>query len=150
MERLIVKALPSKPGRFSGRLESTSEIIVINSKQPLADGARELLARGFDPAAPLTMRHDSSSHDSFAPLPIGKWAKLTYEERDNGGLTRARWMPRATPEEAQKSTSELSGVPKPPPSKNFCTKQHSGRPLNARSDNAGFLGAGPSSQIKQV
>jgi hypothetical protein len=111
MERLIVIPLESKPGRFAGSLESTGEVIVTSSKQPLVDGARELLAAGFDPATPLTMRHDGSSHDSFAPLPIGRWAKLTYEERDNGGLTRARWMPRATPEGAQKSISELSGVP---------------------------------------
>jgi hypothetical protein len=111
MERLIVIALPSKPGRFSAHLESTGAPVVTNSKQPLVDGARKLLAAGFDPATALTMRHDGSSHDSFALLPIGKWAKLTYEERDNGRLTRARWMPRATPEEAQKSGSELWGVP---------------------------------------
>jgi hypothetical protein len=115
MERLIVIALPSKPGRFSAHLESTGAPVVTSSKQPLADGARELLARGFNRSIPLTMRHDGSSHDSFAPLPIGKWAKLTYEERDNGGLTRARWMPRATPEEAQKSGSASSGVPEATP-----------------------------------
>ena len=67
MERLIVTPLDSKPGRFSGRLESTGEVIVDSSQQPLVDGARELLARGFDLATPLTMRHDGSSHDSFEP-----------------------------------------------------------------------------------
>jgi hypothetical protein len=115
MERLIVIALPSKPGRFSARLESAGEVIVTSSKQPLVDGARELLAAGFDPATLLTMRHDGSSHDSFAPLPISKWAKLTYEERDNGGLALARWMPFAAPAGTQKSGSELPSVPNPTP-----------------------------------
>jgi hypothetical protein len=115
MERLIVQALPSKPGRFCAHLESTGAPVVTNSKQPLVDGARELLAAGFDPATALTMRHDGSSHDSFAPLPIGKWAKLTYEERDNGGPARAVWMPFAAPAGTQKSTLELSDVPEATP-----------------------------------
>jgi hypothetical protein len=115
MERLIVKVLPSKPGRFSAYLESTGAPVVTGSKQPIADGARELLAHGFDPATPLTMRHDGSSHDSFTPLPIGKWAKLTYQERDHGGLALARWMPFAAPAGTQKSGSELSGVPEATP-----------------------------------
>jgi len=115
VERLIIISLENQPGRFSARLESTGEAIVTNSKQLIADGARELLARGFDPATALTMRHDGSSHDSFAPLPIGKWAKLTYEERDNGGLIRALWVPFAAPAGTQKSTSELSGVPEVTP-----------------------------------
>ena len=44
MERLIVIPHEGKPGRFSGRLESTGEVIVGSTKQPLVDGARELLA----------------------------------------------------------------------------------------------------------
>ena len=115
MERLIVIALHSKPGRFSAHLESTGAPVVTNSKQPLVDGARALLAAGFDPATALTMRHDGSSHDSFAPLRIGRWAGWTYEERDNGGLTRACWMPFAAPAGTQKSTSELSVVPEATP-----------------------------------
>ena len=115
MERLIVIPLDSKPGRFSARLESTGEVIVGSTKQPLVDGARELLAAGFDPGTLLTMRHEPSTPDGFAPLPIGSWAKLTYEERDNGGLTRARWIPFAAPAGTQKSTSELSGVPEATP-----------------------------------
>jgi hypothetical protein len=91
MERLIVIVLPSKPGRFSARLESTCEVIVTNSKQPLLDGARELLAAGFNLRTPLTMRHDGSSHDSFEPLPIVGWADLHRGQTTS--LRCARWMP---------------------------------------------------------
>ena len=115
MERLIVTALPSKPGRFRAHLASTGALVVSGSKQPLVDGARELLARGFQPARPLTMRHDGSSHDSFAPLPIGKWAKLTYKEGEKDALKRARWMPLPDDRVGQKSTSELSDVPEATP-----------------------------------
>jgi hypothetical protein len=111
VERLIVIPLENKPGRFSGRLESTGEVIVFNTKQPLADGARELLARGFDPATPLTMRHERSAHDSFQPLPIGRWAGWTYEEGERTTLRQTLWMPFAAGAGAQKSTSELSAVP---------------------------------------
>ena len=115
MERLIVIALPSKPGRFSAHLESTGEVIVSNSKQPLVDGARELLAAGFNPRTPLTMRHDSSSHDSFEPLPIGKWAGWTYEEGERTTLRAALWMPFPAGAGTQKSTSKLFDVPEATP-----------------------------------
>jgi hypothetical protein len=97
MERLILIPIDRKPGRFSAYLQRTGAPVVTGSKQPLVDGARELLARGFDPGMLLTMRHEGSAHDSFQPLPIGRWAAWTYEERDNGGLTCARWMPFASP-----------------------------------------------------
>lgn len=111
MERLIVTPLESKPGRFWGRLESAGEVIVTNSKQPLVDGARELLAAGFAPATPLTMRHERSTHDSFQPLPIGTWAGWTYEEGERTTLRQAPWMPFPAGAGTQKSTSELSDVP---------------------------------------
>lgn len=110
MERLIVIPLEGKPGRFSGRLESTDEVIACNTKQPLADGARELLARGFDPGILLTMRHEGNAHDSFQPLPIGRWAGWTYEEGETKPLRRVRWMPFPTAAGTQKSGSELSDV----------------------------------------
>ena len=53
------------------------------------DGARELLARGFDPATPLTMRMEGKTYDSFQPLPIGKWAGWTYAERERDRLSVA-------------------------------------------------------------
>jgi hypothetical protein len=115
MQRLIIIPLDSKPGRFSTRLESTGEVIVGNTKQPLVDGARELLAIGFKSSTPLTMRHDGSLHDSFKPLPIGEWAKWTYKEGEKDALKRARWMPLPDDRVGQKLTSELSGVPEATP-----------------------------------
>ena len=97
---------PEKAGRFVARLESTGEVIVASTRQPLVDGARELLARGFDPAALLTMRLEGKVYDSFQPLPIGEWAKWTYKEREKGGLAVERWMPFAVPRSGQKSGSE--------------------------------------------
>jgi hypothetical protein len=89
--RLVVA--PGSAGKFTARLESTGEVIVTGTRQPLVDGARNLLARGFDPKTLLTMRHEGKAYDSFQPLPIGQWAKWTYEERDRGGLRCVIWRP---------------------------------------------------------
>jgi hypothetical protein len=111
--RLVVTPDPNKPGKFTARLDGTGEVVVHSSRQPLADAARELLlARGFDPVTPLTMRHEGSPHDSFRPLPIGKWAGWTYEERERDGIRCARWMPRRLHAERQKSGSEPRMPPK--------------------------------------
>ena len=105
------EADPQKAGRFTARLESTGELIVAGTRQPLADGARQLLARGFDLAMPLTMRHEESACDSFKPLPIGWWAKWTYKEGEKDALRRTPWMPLPTDRGWQKSGSESSVVP---------------------------------------
>jgi hypothetical protein len=119
-ERLIFtpEADAEKGGRFTGRLESTGETIATNTKQPLVDGARELLGRGFDPATPLTMRMEGNTYDSFQPLPIGEWAKWTYAESEERALRRVPWMPFPTPRSGQKSGSEPSVVPNPHPEAN--------------------------------
>jgi len=75
------------------------------------DGAREPLARGFDPAALLTMRHEGKGYDSFQPLPIGQWAGETYTEGEITPLRCVRWMPRPAVGEGQKSGSEPLKVP---------------------------------------
>jgi hypothetical protein len=105
------EADPQKAGRFTARLESTGELIVANTRQPLVDGARELLARGLDPATPLTMRMEGNTYDSFRPLPIGCWAKWTYKEGEKDALRRARWMPLPADRGWQKSGSEPSVAP---------------------------------------
>jgi hypothetical protein len=92
--RLIVRPHLERGGfhldRFDAYLDD--ELMAI-SRQPLLDGARALLARGFDPHAMLTMRLASSAADSFRPKPIREWAKWTIAERDRGGLQRERWKP---------------------------------------------------------
>jgi hypothetical protein len=109
--RLVVAPEADSPGRFTARLESTGEPIIASTRQPLVDGARVLLARGFDPTALLTMRHKGSAHDCFQPMPIAEWAKWTYKEREKGGLAVERWMPFAAPRSGQKSGSEPSVAP---------------------------------------
>jgi hypothetical protein len=107
--RLVVS--PEGPGRFTARLESTGAVIVAGTRKPLVDGAREMLARGFDPAALLTMRHEGKTYDSYQPLPIGNWAGRTYEESGTKPLRRVRWMPFPTAAGTQKSGSGPLVVP---------------------------------------
>jgi hypothetical protein len=78
------------PLRFEATLDGAH---VVTSHQPLADGARVLLARGWHPDTPVTIRHAGSVHDSFAPRPIGEWARWTYT--DGRRLLRQEWRPRA-------------------------------------------------------
>jgi hypothetical protein len=107
--RLVLS--PETAGRFSARLDSMGEVIVTGTRQPLVDGARMLLAQGYDPCALLTMRHEGKACESFQPLPIGKWAGWTYEESGTKPLRRVRWMPFPTAAGTQKSGSEPSVVP---------------------------------------
>jgi hypothetical protein len=109
--RLVVTSEAASAGRFTARLESTGELLVSSTRQPLVDGARVLLARGFDPATPLTMRMESKSYDSFQPMPIGQWAGCTYEESETKPLRRVRWMPFPTAAGRQKSGSEALVAP---------------------------------------
>ena len=115
--RLIASPDRKRPGAFIAYLE-TGDALVAGSRQPLVDGARELLARGFDLATLLTMRYEGKGYDSFQPLPIGKWACWTYEERDRDGLRCVRWMPRALHAGGQKSGSEPLVVPEGQQSEN--------------------------------
>jgi hypothetical protein len=100
MERLIIHPAAT-PGRFIVILEKDGTTVTV-SDQPLADGARVLLLRGFSPETMITMSHAGSGRDSFEPLSIGEWATVTYSERKKGTVARERWMPFPTPGEAQK------------------------------------------------
>lgn len=91
IQRVLV-APDRRPRRFVGRLES-GEVIVDDTRQPLVDSARALIARGFYPATPLTMRMVGKAYDSFRPAPISEWARRTYIEGDKRGLQCRRWMP---------------------------------------------------------
>jgi hypothetical protein len=104
VERLIVTLEAQKAGRFAARLESTGEIIVSDTRQPLVDGARALLAHGLDPGTPPTMRMADKSHDSFRAAPIREWAKWSYTEGEKTPLRRQRWKPREMPDAASGGT----------------------------------------------
>jgi hypothetical protein len=76
--------------RFDAYLDG--ELILV-SRQPLYDGARELLRRGYRSGTLLTLRHAGKDYDSFAPLEISYLAGWSISESDRGGLKRIRWQP---------------------------------------------------------
>ena len=93
--RLIIRPHPHRIGakiadRFDAFLDGE---FICTSREPLFDGARELLARGYDPSTLMTTRHVGKSFDNFKPAPIGKLAKLMIEESDAGGLRMRKWEP---------------------------------------------------------
>jgi hypothetical protein len=74
MTAVLVIKPSGKAGRFVGYI--ADELIVI-SRQPFLDGARALLARGYDPATPYNMRHANSDVLSFVTTTIGHVAGLS-------------------------------------------------------------------------
>jgi hypothetical protein len=116
MERLncmtaTVLTLRPKAGRFDAYLDGQ---LICTSKQPLLDGARELLRRGHDPAALLTTRHDGKGYDNFVPALIGELAKWAVEENDAGvKFRRHRPWPgngHAQMRESGKGATTLPGI----------------------------------------
>ena len=97
--RLIARPHLERGGFHLDRFDAyLDDELITTSRQPLLDGARALLARGFDPDALLTMRHAGRDYDSFRPQAIGELAKWTITERDRKGLRRERWRsPKRTP-----------------------------------------------------
>jgi hypothetical protein len=69
--RLILKPHIERSGvhldRFDGYL---GDELIVTSRQPLHDGARELLKRGFAPDERMTIRHEGRDYDSFEPRPL--------------------------------------------------------------------------------
>jgi hypothetical protein len=120
--RLVVTP-EARPGRFTARLES-GEVIVTNTGQPLADGARELIARGFPAGLLLTLHHVDKPSDCFTPLSIGQWARWSYTESDRDGLRKVRWMPRQLHAGGQKSTSEAAPGPGGPAVAGIAVRRH--------------------------
>lgn len=53
---------------------------------PAYDGARRLIAMGYDPAAMMTTKASTSEHDSWMPQAIANFAKLTVSEPDEGAI----------------------------------------------------------------
>ena len=67
--------------------------LIVTSKQPRLDAARELLRRGYLPDELMTTRAHDRGYDSFVPAPIGELAKWTIVEEDKRGLRRRFWQP---------------------------------------------------------
>ncbi|MGI9487034.1 MAG: hypothetical protein ACR2RF_14390 [Geminicoccaceae bacterium] len=65
----------------------------MSSSQPMYDGARALMNRGFTAETLLTMRHHDRDYDSFKPLPIGWLAQWSQTFSDKRGFIRGKWKP---------------------------------------------------------
>ena len=103
MLRLIIRQHPHHTGakiadRFDAHLDGEH---ICTSREPLFAGARELLARGYDPSTLMTTRHDGKTFDSFKPAPIGKLAKLMIMESSRDGLRLVKWKPMSEADKAQ-------------------------------------------------
>jgi hypothetical protein len=84
-----------KPGMYVGRIGSE---VIVESRQPFPDGARALLARGYDPDTPYIMKHAKTGTVSFATTTIGHAAGLTTVE-DKRGLRFRKFVPGEDPDE---------------------------------------------------
>jgi hypothetical protein len=103
--------VPSGPGKYRAMLGSLA--ITKQTRQPLFDGARALLALGYDPAGMITARH--AGRDIIAMrATIGEAACWTIEESDKGGLRKRLWMPRS-PWGGSPETADAPEVGQPDP-----------------------------------
>jgi hypothetical protein len=75
--------------------------LICTSRQPLLDGARELLRLGHDPTLLLTTRHDGKGYDHFIPRPIGDLAALTVDEHNLRLRKFVPWKPAGSVQDTQ-------------------------------------------------
>ena len=66
-----------RAGRFLGYV---GDELIVTSRQPFLDGARTLLARGYDPTTPYNMRHANSATFSFVTTTIEHAAGLSVSD----------------------------------------------------------------------
>jgi hypothetical protein len=77
-QTIVLVTKPSgKAGRFLGYV---GDELIVTSRQPFLDGARALLARGYDPATPYNMRRSNSETLSFVTTTIGHAAGLSVHD----------------------------------------------------------------------
>jgi hypothetical protein len=67
-------------------------LLVARTRQPFLDGARALLALGFDPATAVVLKHIGSDTECLRGR-IGTAAGLTVGESDIAGIRLRRWKP---------------------------------------------------------
>jgi hypothetical protein len=86
------------------------DALIVTSRQPRHDAARELLARGFPPESLLRIEHAGAWPDpTIVPQPIGDLAEWTFEESDAGGIKRRRWRPFGMPRNGVAVASKTGG-----------------------------------------
>jgi hypothetical protein len=80
--------MPERPGRYAAVLPDGR--VLVQSRQPLLDGARKLLAEGVPPDTVIETRHEGSTIVAQRTT-VGEAAKWTVKEHDKGGLQRKRY-----------------------------------------------------------
>lgn len=92
--RLILRPCMFTSDKHADKLDAYLDgHYIVTSREPLFDGARELLRRRYDPDTLLTTRHDGKAFDNFEPLSLARLAGLTMVERDKRGLQLVKWKP---------------------------------------------------------
>jgi hypothetical protein len=84
---IIIAAIHTRPGYFTARCDGR---LLCRSRQPLLDGARELLAAGYPADAVIVMKHAGSS-DVAATSTIEVALRLTIENSRHGTPSFRRW-----------------------------------------------------------
>ncbi len=85
--------------------------LFLTTRRPLTDGARALLARGYDPDLLLAVRAENRDHDSFKPITIGEAAKWAVKEENKAGLRLRHWMPFLGGRDGRTGASSENGHP---------------------------------------
>ena len=67
--------------------------LILTSRQPWYDAARELVSRGYPGDTLLTVRHADQDDDRVVPLEIGELAQWSISDSDRSGLKRIRCQP---------------------------------------------------------
>jgi hypothetical protein len=84
---IIVAPIAGRAGYYTARCDGR---LLCRSRQPLLDGARELLASGFSAEAAIVMRHAGSQIEALRST-VGAAARLTVAEGDRGAPRFRRW-----------------------------------------------------------
>jgi|SRR6516162_7613839 len=84
---VTVAPITSRPGYYTARADGR---LLCRSRQPLLDGARELLAAGYPTETTLVMKHAGSGVEALRTT-IGSAARLTVETDEQGRPIFRQW-----------------------------------------------------------
>jgi hypothetical protein len=100
---VVILARPRSAGEFDALVAGE---VIATSREPFSAACRELLRRGFAPELVAILRHAGSATLSLK-APIGVAADLQVVERDQGGISFARW--KAPPQYRRCAAIEFEG-----------------------------------------
>jgi hypothetical protein len=89
---IAMPAIGADGERLAGQFDAYlgTRLLVVRTRQPFVDGARALLALGFDPATTVILKHLGSEIECLRGR-LGVAARLTVKERDRGRVIFERW-----------------------------------------------------------